>query len=40
MVPGAGIELGTTPQQVQWVGTPPTGSQGVVGTESDAAPVR
>jgi small-conductance mechanosensitive channel len=28
-MPEAGIELGTTPQQVQWIGAAPTGAQGV-----------
>ncbi len=32
-LPEAGIELGTTPQQVQWIGAPPTGAQGIVGAE-------
>ncbi|WP_298686653.1 DUF3772 domain-containing protein [uncultured Sphingomonas sp.] len=29
-MPEAGIELGTTPQQVQWLGAAPTGAQGVI----------
>ncbi|SDA35568.1 DUF3772 domain-containing protein [Sphingomonas sp. NFR15] len=30
-LPEAGIELGTMPQQVQWIGAQPTGAQGVIG---------
>ena len=29
-LPEAGIELGTTPQQVQWIGQPATGAQGII----------
>ena len=29
-LPEAGIELGTTPQQVQWIGQPVTGAQGII----------
>ncbi len=29
-MPEAGIELGTTPQQVQWIGAAPTGAQGII----------
>lgn len=36
-LPEAGIELGTTPQQVEWVGAPPPGAQGVVGDEATAS---
>jgi small-conductance mechanosensitive channel len=32
-LPEAGIELGTTPQQVQWINGAPTGSEGIIGTE-------
>jgi small-conductance mechanosensitive channel len=32
-LPEAGIELGTTPQQVQWIGAAPTGAEGIIGTE-------
>ena len=31
-MPEAGIELGTTPQQVQWIGAAPTGAEGVIDT--------
>jgi potassium-dependent mechanosensitive channel len=35
-LPEVGIELGTTPQQVQWIGSPPTGAEGIVhGDEPD-----
>jgi small-conductance mechanosensitive channel len=33
-LPDAGIELGTTPQQVQWIGAQPTGAQGIVDSAS------
>lgn len=36
-LPEAGIELGTTPQQVQWIGAQPTGAQGIVGGGGGAA---
>ena len=36
-LPEAGIELGTTPQQVQWIGTRPTGAEGVVGGDGKTA---
>jgi len=36
-LPEAGIELGTTPQQVQWIGAQPTGAQGIVGGEGGTA---
>ena len=36
-LPEAGIELGTTPQQVQWIGAPPAGAQGVIGDEATAS---
>jgi len=29
-MPEAGIELGTTPQQVQWIGATPMGAQGII----------
>jgi small-conductance mechanosensitive channel len=29
-MPEAGIELGTTPQQMQWIGAPPIGAQGPI----------
>jgi len=29
-MPEAGIELGTTPQQVQWIGAAPMGAQGII----------
>jgi small-conductance mechanosensitive channel len=32
-LPEVGIELGTTPQQVQWIGAPVTGTQGIVGDD-------
>ncbi|WBO20780.1 DUF3772 domain-containing protein [Sphingomonas abietis] len=35
-LPDAGIELGTTPQQVQWIGAPATGAEGVIGTSPPA----
>jgi small-conductance mechanosensitive channel len=32
-LPEAGIELGTTPQQVQWINGTPVGSEGIVGAD-------
>lgn len=36
-LPDAGIELGTTPQQVQWIGARPTGTEGIVHGEDGTA---
>lgn len=33
-LPKAGIELGTTPQQVQWINGVPTGAEGIIGDEA------
>jgi small-conductance mechanosensitive channel len=32
-LPEAGIELGSTPQQVQWIGSPVTDAEGIVGVD-------
>jgi len=32
-LPEAGIELGTTPQQVEWINSPPMGTEGIIGDE-------
>ncbi|MBA2935610.1 mechanosensitive ion channel family protein [Sphingomonas sp. CGMCC 1.13654] len=34
-LPEAGIELGTTPQQVEWINGRPTGAEGIIGGEED-----
>lgn len=33
-LPEAGIELGTTPQQVEWINGVPTGAEGIIGGEA------
>jgi small-conductance mechanosensitive channel len=33
-LPKAGIELGTTPQQVEWINGRPTGAEGIIGDEA------